>query len=334
MKITMPTTIQGRPNEEKKENRKIEVQLFCEKIIEVESSLDFPVSSRGWCYLLEEYGLNKGDFDRAETLINNCRKSGLLPLELCGQDGTRRATGIDTIDKEKEEYFNHRIDSIKKSMSKYYNPFFFSDYQEKYIELLVEKIDLKGIFKPLCEKYHIPYANSKGWADINGRADMMQRFKVWEESGKQCVLLYCGDHDPGGLHISDKIIKNLKDLENAADWNPDNLIIDRFGLNYDFIEENKLTWIENLITSSNKDLASPKHLDHFKPYVQDYIKKYGARKVEANALITRIEAGRELCEQAILKYIDLDDVKKYEEETAKEREVLQATIDSKNWDLL
>ena len=219
-------------------------------------------------------------------------------------------------------------------MSKYYNPFFFSDYQEKYIELLVEKIDLKGIFKPLCEKYHIPYANSKGWADINGRADMMQRFKVWEESGKQCVLLYCGDHDPGGLHISDKIIKNLKDLENAADWNPDNLIIDRFGLNYDFIEENKLTWIENLITSSNKDLASPKHLDHFKPYVQDYIKKYGARKVEANALITRIEAGRELCEQAILKYIDLDDVKKYEEETAKEREVLQATIDSKNWDLL
>ena len=69
MKITMPTTIQGRPNEEKKENRKIEVQLFCEKIIEVESSLDFPVSSRGWCYLLEEYGLNKGDFDRAETLF-------------------------------------------------------------------------------------------------------------------------------------------------------------------------------------------------------------------------------------------------------------------------
>ena len=33
------------------------------------------------------------------------------------------------------------------------------------------------------------------------------------------------------------------------------------------------------------------------------LKAFGARKVEANALVVRPEAGRELCRQTILKYI-------------------------------
>lgn len=44
---------------------------------------DFAVSSRGWCYLLEEHGLFKDDFDTAQELINACRKNGRLPLDIC-----------------------------------------------------------------------------------------------------------------------------------------------------------------------------------------------------------------------------------------------------------
>jgi hypothetical protein len=53
-------------------------------------------------------------------------------------------------------------------------------------------------------------------------------------------------------------------------------------------------------------LADPDHEDHNKPYVQDYLRQFGARKVEANALVVRPEAGRQLCLDAIRRYIPDD----------------------------
>ena len=141
----------------------------------------------------------------------------------------------------------------------------------------------------------------------------MQRFRDMEAEGKQCVLLYCGDHDPGGLNISEFLRSNMEDLADAVGWEPDNLIIDRFGLNFDFIEKQGLTWIDNLKTGAkNKPpLDDARHPDHKKPYVQNYLRCFGARKVEANALVVRPDAGRELCHQAILKYLDAEDPRRY-----------------------
>ena len=127
---------------------------------------------------------------------------------------------------------------------------------------------------------------------------MMRRFKHWEAKGRPCVLLYCGDHDPGGLQISGQLRSNLAELSGAVGWSPDRLTIDRFGLNHDFIEEQGLTWIDNLRTAKKKppnDLADPKHPDHQKDYVQDYLEQFGPRKCEANALVTRQAAARQLC---------------------------------------
>jgi hypothetical protein len=58
---------------------------------------------------------------------------------------------------------------------------------------------------------------------------MMKRFAKHEAAGRQMVLLYCGDHDPGGLNISGSLRSNLEDMAGAAGWHPTNLIIDRFG---------------------------------------------------------------------------------------------------------
>ena len=52
-------------------------------------TLDFAVSARGWCYILEEHGLAKGDFDKAEAVINDARKAGLLPIDICAEDESR-----------------------------------------------------------------------------------------------------------------------------------------------------------------------------------------------------------------------------------------------------
>jgi hypothetical protein len=323
----LPKRGRGRKSEAAEAAYTKELEVFCAKILQIKSTtLDFKISSRGWCYILEEYGLGKGDFDAAQKLINDCRKSGLLPIDICAQDDARAADNIESLDgPDPEAEALAWINTVQRA-HRNYTPFSFWDDLDVYIEMRVEKIDLKSLFSPVCEDSYIAITNMRGWSDINSGAEMMLRFKKWEQRGKRCVLLYCGDHDPGGLAISGQIMSNLKDLSNAVGWDPSNLIIDRFGLNYDFIEANRLTWINNLETASGGSLDDPRHPDHNRSYVQSYLRQFGARKVEANALVVRPEAGRQLCRQAILRYVPANAVRQYEERLRPARIALRDEI--------
>jgi hypothetical protein len=264
------------------------LRQWCKDIRELASRLDFEVSSRGWCYVLEEYGLAKGDFDKAQRLINDCRKSGLLPVGICAEDEGRSAHHVESLDDETpEEFACGWVEHVRNNVHRSYQPISFWDELDVYIQMTVEKIDLRNLFDPICAEYHVPILNISGWADINSRIGIMTRFAEWERRGKRCALLHCGDHDPGGLHISEQIRSNLNDLADAVGWHPDNLIIDRFGLNAEFIERHGLTWIDNLETGSGGRLDDPQHPDHGRPYVQNYLREFGTRKVEANALVVR-----------------------------------------------
>jgi hypothetical protein len=104
-------------------------------------------------------------------------------------------------------------------------------------------------------------------------------------------------------------------------------VIDRFGLNADFIEANGLTWIDNLETANGKyPLDDPRHADHQKTYVQEYLKRFGARKVEANALVVRPAESRELCRQAILSYLPEDAPRRYGERLFAVRQEVRAAV--------
>jgi hypothetical protein len=80
----------------------------------------------------------------------------------------------------------------------------------------------------------------------------------------------------------------------------------RFGLNADFIQRHRLTWIDNLETASGQQLNDSDHADHYKQYVQEYIERFGVRKCEANALVAQPELGRRLIRDTILKYVPAD----------------------------
>ena len=92
-------------------------------------------------------------------------------------------------------------------------------------------------------------------------------------------------------------ILSCKELQKATGWNPKNLIFDRFGLNLDFIKKQNLTWIDNLLSGSGK---KP---NYSKPYIKKWIKDYGERKVEANALVVNYTISQFLCITAIEKYL-------------------------------
>ena len=182
----------------------------------------------------------------------------------------------------------------------------------------------------MCNRYWIRYSNAKGWSDLNQRADMMCRFAAAEQHRQHPVLLNCGDHDPSGLLISKTPPQGLDharprrraDVRRTA-WDPATLIVDRFGLNRDFIDAHHLTWIDGLTTGSNQDLADPAHRDHDKAYIEEYIKAHGARKVEANALVVAAEAGRQLLLDTIHKYIAPDALDRYEARLREPREALR-----------
>ncbi len=89
-------------------------------------------------------------------------------------------------------------------------------------------------------------------------------------------------------------------------YDPDGLIIERVALNYDFIQQQNYTWIDNLITGSGKDLANKKHPNFKLPYVQDYLQQIGERKCEANVMVTTPNIARQLLRTAIEKYLGID----------------------------
>jgi len=292
---------------------------FAEMLGSIDKQIGFKLSARGWCYQLEGFGLiTKAQFNRIENILNKCRAKGYLAIDFTAEEEARQFSGIE-IPQEltPAEYLKEYLRAPLRC-EEWYTPDWW-DGEEYYIQMVVEKIDLKTLFSPVCSQYHIPIATSKGWSSMLQRAEYAKRFQEAEDKGLGCVLLYCGDHDPDGLRISDFLYTNLKDLEGirwsdgTPGYNPDGLVISRFGLDYAFIEANGLTWIDNLITGSKKDLASPSHPNHLLPYVQDYIKTYGTRKCEANALVVRPAEAEGLVRDAVESHLGITALDRFED---------------------
>jgi len=96
--MIIPHRKRGRQSKAAIEEYERDLMSFCNEIIQINSTLDFNVSSRGWCYVLEDHGLLKSRFDNAQTLINDCRKSGRLPLDICKEDEARTFSNVEAID--------------------------------------------------------------------------------------------------------------------------------------------------------------------------------------------------------------------------------------------
>jgi hypothetical protein len=295
----LPQRKRGRQSAEDEAEHREDRKRFCRLIVELSKGMDFKIGSRGWCYILEQHGLTKGEFDRAEALITECRKTGELPLDICAEDVSRETTGVEAFDENDiEAKAGALIAHVRDEAHLTYTPFSFWDDLPVYLEAGVEKLDLRNLFAPVAAAFFVPITNFKGWSDLNARAAMMRRFHAHEKAGRKCVLLLCGDHDPGGLLITETMRKNLDDLAEAVGWSP----------------------------AKGKRLDDPKHRDHDKDYVQGYIASFGARKCEANALVVAPDLGRNLFRDAILEHVPEDAPARHRERLDAERERLRQAV--------
>lgn len=312
---------------------------FAATILEINRDLDFKMAKRDWCYHLEEtgFGITKTDFDRAEYAINKCRDLGLLPIDFIADDDVRKPWGTDPTFAEGsvENGLKRILDGVLRTV-KWYEAEAFADFQPCYLEVLVEKIGLRNMFESVCNEYHMFVSNGRGDTDYISRANMMVRFADAIKRGQQAILLYCGDFDPKGLLISEGLRDNFDKLNGTrfmsgkvVNCPMEKVEIVRFGLNFDFINRYlpPKVWTHNLLTGAKSgpmvgiSLDDPRHDDHNKPYVQNYLQAYCerdsngrwlGRKCEANAMVVRPEIGRELLKNTILQYIDLDGFLRYE----------------------
>ena len=294
-------------------------------------SIDFKMSVRGWCYTFENHGLiTKQQFGYAQKVINECRKQCIIDPEFTAEDVTRKTRCIEQIDHlapaDQAEFL---LDDVLEYQIDNYTPFSFWRDLDVYVEVFVEKIDLVGLFEPICERHRIPISNAKGWSDITSRSKMADR--MGDMGDRRKVVLYFADFDPAGIFIQQRFEKNLNDLK-GKDWRPeldDNFEVIRAGLNHDFILEHDLPWIDNLLTNSkgkHKDLSKPSHPSYKTYQVEEYIKQHGARKVEANALVVDPNAGRDLLQREVEIVIPTSHVDAYYAEIEERRSELRAEI--------
>jgi hypothetical protein len=316
----------------KKMYRKDRLELV-EVLKELQAKINFRVSARGWCYAMEQAGyVTKAQFNKVEEAINTCRKEGVLPVDFVAEEDARAFTGVETPSGETiKELLRRMLYDVLHG----YNHFApdWMEGESYYIQVLVEKVDLKTMFAPVCKDYRIPIANAKGWSSVLQRAEYAQRFQEAEMQGLQCVLLYVGDLDPDGLRISDAIRQNLQQISDvkwsngAGGYDPEDLIIERVGLNYDFVIKNNYSWIDNLITGRGKNLADPGHDNFNYPYIQDYLSTIGERKCESNVMITTPDIARQLLRTAIEKYLGVHAVTRFQAKRQRIQDLYQAELE-------
>lgn len=267
---------------------------------------------RGWAYYAEGLGLiTKGEFDRFEKLLTDMRKDGELDPDVIEPDASRMATDVfdfPAATATPEEMAQAAVDEISERLRDWSREFFEKGYWDGldyYVEMIVEKKDLVQIFRSTADRYNVRITNGKGDTDIHTRLAMLKRFRDHSAEGRACVLLAIGDHDPKGLHIVEGLSRTIMSCANlkGLNWDYPEFDVVNVGLTMAQIDALDLMKIDNLETGGGRELSDPRHPDHFKPYVQDYISRFGVWKCEANALVGKPPQARALLEAAINRFI-------------------------------
>lgn len=129
---------------------------FANVLIKIQNRLDFKISARGWCYQLEQFEvITKNQFDKIQGKINECVKKGLLPMDFVAEDVAHEWLGVEIpTNKSHKEYLKESFEEdIENNF--WYTPDWWKD-EDYYIQMVVEKVDLVTLFKPICDKFHIP----------------------------------------------------------------------------------------------------------------------------------------------------------------------------------
>ena len=102
--------------------------------------------------------------------------------------------------------------------------------QSRYAETWVEKDALIGIVEQAARRLDCPCFSCRGYASSSALWNAANRFIEKAEQGKDCIIIYLGDHDPTGINIPNDIREKMALFGATVD-------VQRIALNMDQIKE-------------------------------------------------------------------------------------------------
>lgn len=179
--------------------------------------------------------------------------------------------------------------------------------QRYYVEVLIEKKALQGVFQNIVWQYDVALGACKGYPSLTFLHELHLRFSKAVELGKTPVIIYFGDYDPSGEDIPRSIRENL--LKFGVD-----VEIKRVAL----MKDQVLAW--NLPPAPVKEFKLGKRSDGSIGYVGDTreAKWEGLGQVELDAV--KPERLQRLAADAIKELFDDDLYEELKEVAKTERE--------------
>jgi len=162
-------------------NRQDGLINFSQQISDLGDSIGFKISARGWCYQLEGFGLiTKAKFDKVENLINTCRREGYLPIDFTAEEEGRHFSGIEIPETMTPVEYLGSVLRTSLYCEDYYTPDWW-DGEDYYIQMVVEKIDLKTLSLPSARNitYRLQQlrAGARCFRELSMRRGSMMRSK-------------------------------------------------------------------------------------------------------------------------------------------------------------
>ncbi|MGL6195802.1 MAG: hypothetical protein ACRC2T_13380 [Thermoguttaceae bacterium] len=141
---------------------------------------------------------NNAQYKRICKAIQKGRRAGLIDWDAI-EDRTRNLESMPHWDSPRD---------ILKACARSFHVDLWRD-QKTLLELWCEKDALLGVIEGTCDRYDVPYLSCRGFSSDSVMHQAAQRLIEASNRGKQCVILYVGDHDPSGCDMTRDIEKRL-----------------------------------------------------------------------------------------------------------------------------
>lgn len=248
-----------------------------------------PASVRAVCYQLFIRGLipdmSKGSTNRVSTQLVWARENGRIPWHHI-VDETRSV--------ERNAMWNNPLERMQQAIRNYRKNYW--QEQPDHIEVWSEKGTVRGTLAPVLQQYGLPFRVMHGYGSATALNDVADDSIQTE---KRFIVLYVGDWDPSGLHMSEIDMPSR---------------ITRYGGTVGLI---RVALAEHHLDGLPSFPVTDKRND---PRYAWYTKKYGPKCWELDALSPpRL---RECVEDYVLHFLDGDAWDRMEEIEQAERESL------------
>jgi len=233
------------------------------------------------------YRNDKKGYDATVDILVRARLEGIIPFH-CVTDKTRPFEE-NSFFMNNQEFIDEQISGMLKGYSRN-----LLQSQPNHIEVVGEKLTIKGVIGKVCSDYCVPFSIGRGFTSLTPRYEMAERFK---KSGKEnLVVLLLSDFDPDGQEIAQSFARSMRD-----DFGIESILPIMVAITPDQVEKYNLP----------KNLEAKKSSSNYKKFVS----AHGKNAWELEAL--QPEALEQILVETINTVIDQD---LFKQEVEKEKD--------------